>query len=208
MRLDSRPPDPRRARCDSSRAYERWDGRPPDGLAATRATAIRIVTVARDVELGQSGGLDVSKRRAAAPPEPRLRPEVVGAFVGAGPDWIGNLGDGLYGAVPTPSPRRSSSTTVASAARSAIADYGSEIDLLPLLERCRRWYAAETAGLTGQRSRDRRAVVHDVGRGRSGIWIAPARSRAVRRPPPSVLDGSGAPSVRSARPVRGSPATI
>ena len=77
-------------------AYERWDGKGyPDGLAGEDVPfAVRVVTVARDVELwsreaGWADTLDVLARRRGR----GYDPAVVDAFVEAGPTWLSGVGD-------------------------------------------------------------------------------------------------------------------
>jgi HD-GYP domain-containing protein (c-di-GMP phosphodiesterase class II)/DNA-binding CsgD family transcriptional regulator len=77
-------------------AYERWDGKGhPDGLAGEAVpVAVRVVTVARDVELwDRQGGwpavADVLRRRRGRAHDPA----VVDAFLVDGQRWLAGIGD-------------------------------------------------------------------------------------------------------------------
>ncbi|RPI04390.1 MAG: HD domain-containing protein [Actinobacteria bacterium] len=170
--------------CHSlAHAYERWDGRGyPDGLAGDGVPiAIRIVSVARDVELWERNGgwtsaSDVLLRRRGH----AYDPAVTDAFVGDGPEWIGGLDDDPYAAVldAEPAPQVIVDDARLDATLSAIADF---TDLKSTYFRGHSSGVASlaraAAGVAGLASGEvdaigRAALVHDVGRVgvASGIW--------------------------------------
>ena len=97
--------------CDGlAHAYERWDGRGyPDGLGGRGVPmAIRVVSVARDVELWarQAGWATAAEvlahRRGRA-----YDPAVVDALASDAEGWLPGIGEDPCAAVLTPSRRRS-----------------------------------------------------------------------------------------------------
>ena len=166
-------------------AYERWDGRGfPAGLAGDEVpVAIRVVTVARDVELwtrraGWDAAVDVlSYRRGLA-----YDPAVVDAFVADGERWLADAGD-LCSCVleAEPAPVMTIAAHDVDRALAAVADFA---DLKsPFLRghspgvAALGVAAAEVAGLDPSTTLTlgRAALVHDVGRVGvpSGIWDHP-----------------------------------
>jgi HD-GYP domain-containing protein (c-di-GMP phosphodiesterase class II)/DNA-binding CsgD family transcriptional regulator len=172
-------------------AYERWDGKGlPDGLAGEEVpVAMRVVTVARDVELwahqaGWPAALDVlGHRRGHA-----YDPAVVDAFVAEGERWLAAVGDDPCARVldAEPGPVLWIGAAELDGALSAVADFtdlksvwlrGHSTGVAKLVTA-----AARTAGMPGSDAATvgRAALVHDVGRVgvASGIWDHPGRLSA------------------------------
>ena len=172
-------------------AYERWDGRgAPAGLAGDAVpVAVRVVTVARDVEVWARGagwpevaGV-LAHRRGRA-----YDPAVADAFATEGERWLAEIGDdpgaGILDAEPAP--HRTIGDDAVDGALAAVADYadlkspwlrGHSPGVAALAAG-----AAEAAGLPDADARlvRRAALVHDVGRVGvpSGIWDHPGPLRA------------------------------
>jgi HD-GYP domain-containing protein (c-di-GMP phosphodiesterase class II) len=172
-------------------AYERWDGKGlPDGLAGEEVpVAMRVVTVARDVELwarqaGWPAAVDVlGHRRGHA-----YDPAVVDAFVAEGERWLAAVGEDPCARVldAEPGPVLWIGAADRDAALAAVADFadlksvwlrGHSTGVARLVDA-----AARAAGLPGSDAVTvgRAALVHDVGRVGvpSGIWDHPGRLSA------------------------------
>lgn len=166
-----------------SHAYERWDGQGhPDGLAGGDVPAsVRVVTVARDVELwATAGGWAaaagmLSRRRGHA-----YDPDVVDAFLDGGQGWRDGIGDDPCAAVldAEPAPVLTLPDARLDAALAAVADFadlkspwfrGHSTGVAALAAD-----AARSAGLAEAEATTlaRSAFVHDVGRVGvpNGIW--------------------------------------
>lgn len=163
-------------------AYERWDGEGhPDGLAGGEVpVAIRIVCVARDVDVwcrhGWATTVDVlTSRRDRA-----YDPAVVDAFVEDGQAWLDGIGDDPCAQVlgVEPGPPLTLAPGRLEAALAAVADF-ADLKSPWFLGRSSRvaelaGAAAAAAGLSdAEATTVRRAgLVHDVGRVgvSSSIW--------------------------------------
>lgn len=164
-------------------AYERWDGKGyPEGLVGEEVpVAIRVVAVARDVELwsrqaGWPAAADVlSHRRGHA-----YDPTVVDALLGGGQGWIAEMGDDVCAAVldAEPAPILTMEAEALDDALAAVADFA---DLKSPFFRGRSAgvaaLAVDAARAAGMAAADaaalgRTALAHDVGRVGvpSGIW--------------------------------------
>jgi HD-GYP domain-containing protein (c-di-GMP phosphodiesterase class II) len=166
-----------------SLAYERWDGRgQPGGLAGDEVPlAIRIVAVARDVEMwSRHGGWPAAVEVLRARRGRAHDPEVVDAFLGSGDLWLGELGDDPGSAVLAvePEPMRTIAGGAIDRALTAVGDFA---DLKSPYFRSHSGGvarlaagAAEAAGLVPPDAvlTGRAALVHDVGRVgvAAGIW--------------------------------------
>jgi len=156
-------------------AYERWDGTgSPSGLAADDVPpAVRVVTVARDVEMWsrQAGWATTAEvlrhRRGRA-----YDPAVVDVFVAGGDAWLDGLEDDPCAAVldAEPAPVATIGEDGLDGAVAAVADFadlespwfrGHSPSVARLAEA-----AARAAGLSDHDARTLRgaAMVHDVGR--------------------------------------------
>jgi HD-GYP domain-containing protein (c-di-GMP phosphodiesterase class II) len=167
-------------------AYERWDGRGfPDGLAGEAVPlAVRVVSVARDVELWarrdgwEAAAAVLAQRRGRA-----YDPTVVDVFLGDGRGWLADLGDDPAASVLDAEPGPASVLDVDALDRAlgAVADF---VDLkCPTLRghspgvALLATEAAHAAGFdeAGAATVGRAALVHDVGRVGipNGIWDRP-----------------------------------
>jgi HD-GYP domain-containing protein (c-di-GMP phosphodiesterase class II) len=174
-------------------AYERWDGKGlPGGLAGEEIPiAVRIVAVARDVELwARSEGWPAAARVLADRRGHAYDPAVADAFLGGGAQWLVAAGDDTYAAVldGEPSPALTVGEEGLDDALAAVADFA---DL-------KSWFfrghapgvarlAAGAGEAAGMSSADavavrRAGLVHDVGRVGvpSGIWNHPGPLTAER----------------------------
>ncbi len=167
-------------------AYERWDGKGyPAGLAGEEVpVAIRVVTVARDVELwahpaGWAGAVDVlTHRRGRA-----YDPAVVDAFLVDGERWRGDVGDDPCTEVLEAESPPQRTIDALDHALAAVADF-SDVKS-PFLRGHSPGVAAlvaDAAGFAGLSDADatalrRAALVHDVGRVGipNGIWDHPGK---------------------------------
>ena len=173
--------------CEAlAHAYERWDGKGyPDGLAGDDVpVAVRVVSVARDVELWE--------RRAGWPATVEVLahrrghgydPAVVDVLVAAGPKWLGEVADDPYATVldAEPAPVATIPAERLDAALAAVADFTDVKS--PWLRGHSSGVAAlvaDAAGAAGLPDDDattlrRAALVHDVGRVGvpNGIWDRP-----------------------------------
>ncbi|MGH8984514.1 MAG: HD domain-containing phosphohydrolase [Acidimicrobiia bacterium] len=167
-------------------AYERWDGKGyPAGLAGEEVpVAVRVVAVARDVELwarraGWPAASDVLVHRRGH----GYDPAVVDAFVAHGERWPAEMGDDPCAAVldAEPAPVLTVEPDGLDGALAAVADFA---DLKSPFFRAHSTgvadlaaAAARAAGLSGAEATTlgRAALVHDVGRVGvpSGIWDRP-----------------------------------
>ena len=166
-------------------AYERWDGKGhPDGLAGEQVPhAVRIVSVARDVELwtrqaGWPAAVEVLAHRRGH----GYDPAVVDVFLEDGEHWLAGLGGDpcamVLAAEPAPVPTIPEHGL--DAALAAIADFtdlkspwlrGHSTGVAALVvAAARRPACPAEAGALG-----RAALVHDVGRVGvpNGIWDHP-----------------------------------
>ena len=173
--------------CEAlAHAYERWDGNGyPDGLAGEEVPmAIRVVAVARDVELwarraGWPAARDVLVHRSGH----GYDPAVVDAFVAHGERWLAEVGDDPCAAVfdAEPAPVLTVEPDGLDGALAAVADFadlkspffrGHSTGVADLAVA-----AASAAGLSAAETTTlgRAALVHDVGRVGvpSGIWDRP-----------------------------------
>jgi putative nucleotidyltransferase with HDIG domain len=167
-------------------AYERWDGKGlPAGLAGEEVpVAMRVVTVARDVELwsrqaGWSAAVEVlAHRRGHA-----YDPAVVDAFVADGEGWLAAIGDDPCVEVleAEPAPVLWIGAGELDGALAAVADF-TDFKSVWLLGHSTgvATLAAAAARAAGMADADavtvgRAALVHDVGRVGvpSGIWDHP-----------------------------------
>ena len=173
--------------CDAlGHAYERWDGNGhPAGLAADAVpVAIRVVAVARDVELWDRRGgwpavTEVLRRRRGRAHDP----SVVDAFVSGGQRWLAGIGDDPCQAAldAEPAPVVAIPEDGLDGALAAVADYAD------LQSPWRRGHSTGVAALVadaglaaGLPEPDSgllagAGLVHDVGRVGvpSGIWDHP-----------------------------------
>jgi HD-GYP domain-containing protein (c-di-GMP phosphodiesterase class II) len=178
--------------CEAlAHAYERWDGKgDPAGLAGEEVpVAIRVVSVARDVELwarraGWPAAADVLARRRGH----AYDPVVVDAFLEGGEGWLAENGDDPSAVVldAEPAPVLTIGGDELDGALAAVADFAD------LKSPFFRGHAAGVAGLAvaaagaaGLTDADavllgRAALVHDVGRVgvSSGIWDRPGSLNA------------------------------
>lgn len=158
-----------------SHAYERWDGKgDPVGLAAEAVpVAVRIVTVARDLELwvrltGWAAATDVLARRRGH----SYDPAVVDVVFAGGERWLAEMPDDCCAAVldAEPAPVATLGVDGVDGVLAAIADFtdlkspwlrGHSTGVADLVSA-----AAETAGLPDSAVTElrRAALVHDVGR--------------------------------------------
>jgi len=167
-------------------AYERWDGKGhPDGLAGDDVpVSVRVVTVARDVELwsreaGWPDTLDVLAGRRGF----GYDPAVVDAFVEGGPGWLGALTDDLVAQVlaAEPEPVLALDADALDRALGAVAHFtdmksaffrGHSTGVAALVAA-----AAGAAGLSDGEATalGRAGLVHDLGSVGvpSGIWDRP-----------------------------------
>jgi HD-GYP domain-containing protein (c-di-GMP phosphodiesterase class II) len=190
-RLAARLAMPEPVRHSLAHAYERWDGKGhPEGLAGDAVPlAIRVVTVARDLELWarEAGWREanevLARRRGHA-----YDPAVVDVFASEGEVWLSEISDDPYAAVLDAEPGE---VVVVDAdglddALGAVADF---TDLKSPFFRGHSTGVAELAGaaavVAGLSSEDatalrRAALGHDVGRVGvpSGIWDQPGALRA------------------------------
>jgi HD-GYP domain-containing protein (c-di-GMP phosphodiesterase class II) len=176
--------------CDAlAHAYERWDGKGyPAGLAGDEVPlAIRVVSVARDVDLWMRAGgwpavVDVlTHRRGRA-----YDPAVVDVFLGDGQQWLAEIADADLGArvlEREPAPALTIAPDGFDEALAAVADF---VDVKsPYFRGHSRGVAelatsaAEAAGLsaTDAATIGHAGLVHDVGRVGvpNGIWDRPGR---------------------------------
>jgi len=164
-------------------AYERWDGRgAPAGLAGDDVpVAVRVVTVARDVELWSRRAdwpattAVLSQRRGRA-----YEPAVVDALLADGERWLAEAGDDVGAMVldAEPTPVLTIGASGLDGVLAAIADFtdikspwlrGHSTHVARLVAD-----AAGHAGLSGTQATEaaRAALLHDVGRVGvpNGIW--------------------------------------
>lgn len=164
-------------------AYERWDGRGhPDGLSGDDVPlAIRVVTVARDVELwvrraGWAAAAEVLSHRR----DRGYDPAVVDVLLAEGEGWLAAMGDDVCAAVldAEPAPVLTVDPDHLDVALGAVADFA---DLRSPYFRGHSpgvaAVAVAAAGAAGMAASDaavvgRAALVHDVGRVGvpGGIW--------------------------------------
>jgi HD-GYP domain-containing protein (c-di-GMP phosphodiesterase class II) len=161
--------------CDAlAHAYERWDGKGyPDGQAGDEVpVAIRVVSVARDVEVwcrqGWATTVDVLRgRRARA-----YDPSVVDSFLDGGETWLAGIGDDPCAQVleAEPGPVLTFGANELDGALGAVADFTD------LKSPWFRGHSTRVADLAGAAARAaglseedattvrRAGLVHDVGR--------------------------------------------
>jgi HD-GYP domain-containing protein (c-di-GMP phosphodiesterase class II) len=167
-------------------AYERWDGKGyPAGLAAEEVPfAVRVVSVARDVELwSRRDGWPAAREVLAHRRGHGYDPTVVDALSGGGEGWLAEVVDDPCAAVLDGEPEPVATITAdgLDAALAAVADFtdikspwlrGHSIGVARLV--------ADAAGFAGLSASEatplrRAALVHDVGRVGvpNGIWDRP-----------------------------------
>jgi HD-GYP domain-containing protein (c-di-GMP phosphodiesterase class II) len=167
-------------------AYERWDGKGhPAGLSGEEVpVAVRVVTVARDVELwsrqaGWTGTADVLAHRRGH----GYDPAVVDVLAAGGEEWLAEVGGDPCAAVldAEPAPLATIGPDRFDAVLAAVADFTD------IKSPCLRGHstgvarlaavAAGAAGLSAVEATTlgRAALVHDVGRVGvpNGIWDRP-----------------------------------
>lgn len=169
-----------------SHAFERWDGKGhPDGLAGDEVPiAVRVVTVARDVDLWSAlGGWSAVDETLRVRRGRAYDPAVVDALLDGGREWLAEVGDDPRRAVldAEPVPVLTFGEAGLDVALEAIADFA---DLTS------PWFRGHSPGVAalahaaaraGGLSDDdaqlvrRAALVHDVGRVGlpNGIWDRP-----------------------------------
>ena len=172
-------------------AYERWDGKGyPDGLEGDDVpVAVRVVAVARDVELwtrrsGWPAAAEVLTHRRGH----GYDPAVVDVLANEGAEWLSDIGDDLDASLldAEPAPVLTVAVDGLDRALEAVADFA---DLKsPYLRDHSTGVAALTvaaAGAAGLADTDaaalgRAALVHDIGRVgvANGIWDRPGPLRA------------------------------
>ncbi|HEU5242658.1 MAG TPA: HD domain-containing phosphohydrolase, partial [Ornithinibacter sp.] len=170
--------------CEAlAHAYERWDGKGyPDGLSGDEVPmAVRVVSVARDVELwerrvGWPATVEVLAHRRGH----GYDPAVVDVLVGAGREWLDDVAHDSCAAVldAEPSPVATIPVDGLDAALAAVADFTDVKS--PWLRGHSPGVAAlvaAAAGAAGLPDDDavalgRAALVHDVGRVGvpNGVW--------------------------------------
>lgn len=172
--------------CDAlAHAYERWDGKGyPDGLAGDDVpVAIRIVGVARDVEVWSRQDWDTTTEILASRRGHAYDPCVVDAFVADGRAWLAGIGDDPCAQVLNgePDPALTIAPDALDRALSAVADFS---DLKS------PWFLGHSAGVAdlaaaaaaaaGWSDADgrilrRAGLVHDVGKVgvAASIWDHP-----------------------------------
>lgn len=167
-------------------AYERWDGRgEPTGLRGEEIpAAVRVVSVARDVELwARRAGWPAARTMAGQRRGHAYDPGVVDVVVECGEHALAGLGDDPCAAVldAEPAPVHRIGAGDVDGALTAMADFAD------LKSPCMRGHstevgrlaaaAAQIAGLSDSAARTvrRAALVHDVGRVGvpNGIWDHP-----------------------------------
>jgi len=163
-------------------AYERWDGKGyPDGLAGGDVPeAVRVVAVARDVELLARNGWEAAGHALRSRRGRGYDPAVADAFLAEGRRWLAAIGDDPATEVlaAEPSPAVTIPVDGLDHALGAVADFvdlkspwfrGHSSAVATLVEA-----AAGAAGLDAADSAllRRAALVHDVGRVGvpNGIW--------------------------------------
>ena len=167
-------------------AYERWDGKGlPGGLTGEEIpVAVRVVTVARDVELwARSAGWTAASRVLVDRRDHGYDPAVVDVFLESGERWLSAVGEDLSAAVldAEPSPALTIDDDRLDEALAAVADFA---DLKSWFFRGHAPGVARLAGIAadaaGMSADDavavrRAGLVHDVGRVGvpSGIWDHP-----------------------------------
>jgi HD-GYP domain-containing protein (c-di-GMP phosphodiesterase class II) len=154
-------------------AYERWDGKGyPDGLAGEDVpVAIRIVSVARDVEIWCRQGWDATAQVLTSRRSRAYDPSVVDAFLASGQAWLAGIGDDPCPQVleAEPGPPLAVDPDRLDAALGAVADF-SDLKSPWFLGHSHRvaelaGAAAAAAGLSDDDAATVRRVglVHDVG---------------------------------------------
>jgi HD-GYP domain-containing protein (c-di-GMP phosphodiesterase class II) len=175
-------------------AFERWDGKGyPAGLVGDEVpVAIRVVAVARDVELwARRGGWPAVAEVLAHRRGHAYDPAVVDAFLADGRGWLAEIGDDLCAAVldAEPAPVLTVDADELDRALGAVADFadlksphfrGHSSGVAALVVA-----AARAAGLSDADATTlgRAALVHDVGRVGipGGIWDRPGPLNAGQR---------------------------
>jgi HD-GYP domain-containing protein (c-di-GMP phosphodiesterase class II) len=164
-------------------AYERWDGRGyPDGLAGEDVPVeVRVVTVARDVELWfRHGGWPAVVEVLGHRRDRGYDPAVVDAFLAEGRKWLEGVSDDLCARVfdIEPRPVATLGSVTVDEALAAMADFADMkspwfLGRSPAVS----VLADAAAGLSGLDDEERiglrrAALVHDIGRVGvpSGIW--------------------------------------
>jgi HD-GYP domain-containing protein (c-di-GMP phosphodiesterase class II) len=161
--------------CDAlAHAYERWDGKGyPEGLAGEEVpVAIRVVTVARDVEVWCRQGWAITAAVLARRRGRAYDPAVVDAFLDAGESWLADLSDDPCAEVldREPPPPLTIAPDGLDGALGAVADFGDMKSPWFLRHATRvgelAGAAAGAGGLSGEEALmvRRAGLVHDVGR--------------------------------------------